>query len=245
MKNARTYLLLLPIAFSAISLSQTRIKDAILNHSETQEVRADPVSYQQAEPLSYKSVALAVALSTIVPGAGELYAGNFENGKYALMAEAAIWVTYTALYTHGNWVRNDARLFASEHAGASFNSKGNKFDVDIGNYLSMNEYNHAKLRNRELDLLYTDPSYQWQWDTDADRTAFKNARIRSDEIYQNAKFVIAAAVVNRIFSAFSAGRAASAYNRKVLIEGAWNLEAYPTHARTYADGIAMQLSLDF
>jgi hypothetical protein len=74
---------------------------------------------------------------------------------------------------------------------------------------------------------------------------FKNARIRSDEIYQNTKFVIAAAVVNRIFSAFSAGRATAAYNRKILIEGAWNLEAHPTSSMKFVDGLALEFTYDF
>jgi len=192
-----------------------------------------------------KSVTLAVVLSVLVPGTGELYAGNFETGKYAMLAEAAIWVTYAAFRTQGNWVRQDARLFATEHAGANFTSKGDQFDVDIGNYLSVNDYNQEKLRERDLGVLYTDPSYYWNWDSDADRTAFKNARIRSDEIYQNAQFAIAAAVVNRLFSAFSAGRTASEYNRKVIFGGTWNLNAYPTSSLSLGDGMCIALTYEF
>jgi TM2 domain-containing membrane protein YozV len=225
--------------------AQMQIKDALVKRSEVKYERLGPASYQDAKPISFKSVTLAVVLSTLVPGAGELYAGNFETGKYALMAEAAIWITYTAFYTHGNWVRQDARSFATERAGTNFNSKSDQFDVSIGNYLSINDYNQAKLRSRENDLLYTDPSYYWKWDSDADRIAFKNARIRSDEIYQNTKFVIAAAVVNRIFSAFSAGRATAAYNRRILIEGAWNLDAHPTSSMKFADGLALDFTYDF
>lgn len=226
-------------------LAQTRIQDALFKRGNANVERLDPILYQDAQPIPFKSVTLAVVLSALVPGTGELYAGSFETGKYAMMAEAAIWITYAAFYTHGNWVRQDARLFASEHAGANFGSKGDQFDVDIGNYLSANDYNQAKLRNRENNLLYTDPSYNWQWDSDADRSSFKTARIRSDEIYQNAKFVIAAAVVNRIFSAFSAGRSTAAYNRRILIEGAWNLEAHPTSSMRFADGFALNFTYDF
>ena len=225
--------------------AQTKIQDALFLRGDKNIERLDPIMYQNTQPIPFKSVTLAVVLSALVPGSGELYAGNFESGKYALMAEAAIWITYAAFYTHGNWVRQDARLFASEHAGANFGSKGDQFDVNLGNYLSANDYNQAKLRNRENDILYSDPTYNWQWDSDADRIAFKNARIRSDEIYQNAKFVIAAAVVNRIFSAFSAGRSTAAYNRRILIEGAWNLEAHPTSSMGIADGFAVNFTYDF
>lgn len=236
---------LVATCFICDSFAQTRLESAVFKQSGSSESSVDPNLLQVTQPIPFKSVTLAVLYSALVPGMGELYAGNFESGKYALMAEAAIWVTYAAFYTHGNWVRKDARLFATEHAGANFTSKGDQFDVDIGNYLSSNDYNQAKLRNREDDLLYTDPSYSWNWDSDADRSSFKNERIRSDEIYQNSKFVIAAAVVNRIFSAFSAGRATAVYNRKVLIEGAWNLEAHPTSSLRFADGIAFEFMYTF
>jgi hypothetical protein len=225
--------------------AQMQVKDALVKRSEVKDERFRPESYQDATPIPFKSVTLAVVLSTLIPGTGELYAGNFETGKYAMMGETAIWITYAAFYTHGNWVRQDARSFAAARARTNFNSKGDQFDVNIGNYLSIDDYNQAKLRSRENDLLYTDPSYYWKWDSDADRITFKNARIRSDEIYQNTKFVIAAAVVNRIFSAFSAGRATAAYNRKILIEGAWNLQAHPTSSMKIADGLAVEFTYDF
>ncbi len=225
--------------------AQKQVKDVLITRTELTNGSIDTRIYQETQPIPSKSVTLAVVLSTLVPGAGELYAGNFETGKYAVMAEAALWVTYAAFYTHGNWVRQDARLFATEHAGTNFNSKNDQFDVNIGNYSSINDYNQAKLRSRDNSLLYIDPSYYWNWDSDADRIAFKNARIRSDEIYQNTKFVIAAAVVNRIFSAFSAGRAAASFNRKILMDGAWNLDARPTSSLSFADGVMLDLSYVF
>ena len=233
------------ILIVSVCNGQFKIKDALVKPTEAQSVQVDPKIYQDNQPISFKSVTFAVLLSTLVPGAGELYAGNFETGKYAAVAEAAIWVTYAAFYTQGNWVRQDARLFAVQHAGTNFNSKNDQFDVNIGNYLSIDDYNQAKLRSRDDNLVYTDPSYSWKWDSDADRIAFKNARIRSDQMYQDTKFVLAAAVVNRVFSAFSAGRAAAAYNRKILLDGAWNIEAYPTSSLKFADGMQINFTYDF
>ncbi len=241
-----TFIVLLGLAVvCADSNAQYNLEKSLFTQTKSKEQSAAPSLLQDAQPLHFKSVTLAVALSVLVPGTGELYTGNFETGKYAMIAEGALWITYAAFSTHASWVIQDAKMFATEHAGASFTGKGSQFNVDIGNYLSVDEYNQAKLRNREDNLLYTDPSYSWKWDSDADRLSFKDARIRSDGIYQNGKFVIAAAVVNRIFSAFSAGRAAAAYNRKVLLEGAWKLEAYPTSSVRFADGMALGLSYDF
>ena len=225
--------------------AQQKVENGLFHRENARPVETTAILYQDRQEIAHRSVLLAATLSLLVPGTGELYAGNFETGKYSFLAEGAIWITYAAFITHGNWIRRDARVFATEHAGASFTSKSDKFDVDMGNYLSIDDYNQAKLRSRDLDLLYTDASYQWSWDSDGNRVAFKNARIRSDQIYQNAKFVVAAAVVNRLFSAFSAGRAASVFNRKALIEGAWNLNVYPTSSNAYADGIAVDFSLTF
>jgi len=225
--------------------AQSTLHDALFTRSSDLTSSTEPTLQQDTQPIHFKSVTLAVVLSALVPGTGELYAGNFESGKYNLMAEAAIWITYAAFYTHANWVRQDARLFATEHASANFSSKNDQFDVDMGNYLSVDDYNQEKLRERDNSALYTDPSFYWKWDSDADRSDFKSARIRSDEIYQNAKFTLAAAVVNRIFSAFAAGRATAAYNRKVLFEGVWNLDVHPTSTVTFGDGIAVDVTYEF
>ena len=67
-----------------------------------------------------KSVFLAVALSLTLPGMGELYAGNFNAGKYHLIAEGGIWLAYASLRLHSTWERQDAHSFAVEHAGRKF-----------------------------------------------------------------------------------------------------------------------------
>ncbi len=244
MKTALVLVVIIALT-GADSVAQGRIEKSLFTQTRASEQGIDPLVQMEPQPLHFKSVTLAVVLSAVVPGAGELYAGNFGTGKYAMIAEGALWITYAAFYTHANWIIQDAKVFATSHAGANFTGKGSEFNVNIGNYLSVDDYNQAKLRSRDDNLLYTDPSYYWNWDSDADRLSFRNARIRSDEIYQNGKFVIAAAVVNRIFSAFSAGRAAALYNRKVLIEGAWNLDAYPTSTGKVADGMAIGLTYTF
>ncbi len=170
---------------------------------------------QQTEPgVGRRSVLLAVAASLVLPGAGEWYAGNFqESGRYSLGAEAALWVTYAGFRLHSDWVRNDARTFGTQMAGISFGGKDAEFEVNVGNYLTVDDYNQAKLRNREYDKVYSDPAYAWAWASDAERSRFRDERIRSDRILQSAKFAVAGLVVNRVISAFAAGRGALAANR--------------------------------
>jgi hypothetical protein len=160
-----------------------------------------------------KSVVAAIALSLVLPGTGEWYVGNAQSARYHLLAEGGIWITYASLKLHSQWLKNDAHTFARIHAGASFNGADGDYDVNIGNYMSFEDYNNAKLRYREYDLVYTDANCQWQWDTDANRQVFRSQRIKSSEAANNAKYVIGVAVINRVISAFRAGMLASNYNK--------------------------------
>jgi hypothetical protein len=194
---------------------------------------------------SKKSVVVAVAASLILPGMGEWYAGSFESGKYNLIAEGGLWLAYTGFRMHANWLQQDAQTFANQHAGANFTNKDDQYSVNIGNYISIDEYNQAKMRNRENDLVYTADQYQWQWDSDVNRAQFKDLRIRSAEIKNNSKFIIGAIVVNHILSAFSAGRKAAAYNNSLSMIEKIEIQTYALNYGTYIDGIGLSISTKF
>lgn len=193
-----------------------------------------------------KSVTLAVVYSLLLPGMGELYAGNFSSGKYFLITDAGLWLGYGGFRYYGQWLRTDARSYASQFAGANFDGKDEAFEVNMGNFNSLEEYNEAKLRNREFDLLY-DPhsSFAWRWESDMTRLRFKDQRIRSDEIFQSSRFVIGALVLNRIISAFSAGRAAAAYNRDLKGESAWRFGADVAGGILNPHGLELKVSRTF
>jgi len=197
-------------------------------------------------PSGKKSVLVAVAASLVLPGVGELYAGNFESGRYFLVADALLWLGYGGTITQSNWIRRDARLYAVQHAGASMNGKDEQFEVNIGNFLSTDDYNQAKLRNREFDLVYRGAQDAWLWDSDASRTRFRDLRIRSDEWKQASTFVVAALVVNRIISAFNAGRAAGRANRPAETTGSLDVDvAVVPYTITSHQGISVQLCSRF
>jgi TM2 domain-containing membrane protein YozV len=186
-----------------------------------------------------KSGFLAVALSLILPGMGELYAGNFSTGKYHLIAEGGIWLAYASLRLHSTWERQDAHSLAVARAGVNFDGKNSQYDVDIGNFLTMQNFNNAQLRNRTYDLMYFGSSYNWNWDSDADRQTFKNLRIQSDADFNNSKFVIAAAVVNRLISAFRVGRFVSKQN-SILSEN-WNFQIIPYADNMMNSGLSLHI----
>lgn len=200
----------------------------------------------QSSEESSKSILLAAVYSLVLPGVGELYAENFESGKYFLIADGGLWLTYAGFQLHGTWLRDDARSFARQHAGTEISDKDQQFEVNIGNFNTVAEYNEAKLRNRQYDLLY-DPnsSYRWSWNSDINRMKYRDLRIRSDEVFQNSRFIVGALVINRLISAFSAGRAAALHNKARQVQTTWRLNASIDGGLQRAHGILVNVSKDF
>ena len=163
-----------------------------------------------------KSTGLAAIYSLLLPGMGELYGGGFESGKYFLIAEGVLWLTYATFEIQGNHLQDDSRSFAQAHAGITPTSKADQYYVDIGNFLDIREYNEKRLRDREPDKLYDAGSnYAWQWDSDFSRATYRDQRIASENMYNNRKFVIAVILINHVASAINAVRATIIHNKAV------------------------------
>jgi len=172
------------------------------------------------EVVGKKSVALAALYSLALPGMGELYAGSFSSGRYFLAAEGVLWLTYAVFQVRADALRDDARTLAVARAGVSLAGKNDQYFVDIGNFLSIDEYNEKKLRDRDADKLY-DPAlgYGWRWDSDASRAEYRDQRVASDNMYNNRKFVVAVILINHVASAINAARSAVAHNKEVAGSG--------------------------
>jgi hypothetical protein len=117
---------------------------------------------------------------------------------------------------YGNQLRDDSRAFAVSRAGVDPSGKDDQYFVDVGNFLSLHDYNEKQLRDRELENVY-DPTagYDWQWDSDASRATYRDERISSETMYNNKKFVVAAILVNHVASAINAVRSAISYNSAI------------------------------
>jgi len=163
-----------------------------------------------------KSAGLAALYSLVLPGMGELYADGFSSGKYFLIADGLLWMTFVAFEVSGNSLRDDSRVYAVSRAGIDPGGKDDQFYVDIGNFLNTDEYNQKQLRDREPENLYNPAAgYGWQWDSDASRATYRDQRVASDNMYNNKKFVVAALIANRVASAINAVRSVISYNKAI------------------------------
>jgi len=160
-----------------------------------------------------KSGFLAVMYSLVLPGMGELYAGRFDRGKYPLITEAGLWLGLIGVNSYGNWVEDDARTYAIQHAGIDPAGKDDKFFVNIENYVDLADYNNQRLIERRLDEVYPDEeTWRWSWDSEAHRLDYKDQRIFADELHNAVTFFVLGMVANRIWSAIQAGVAVRQHN---------------------------------
>jgi hypothetical protein len=215
----------------------------LLSHAQARQ----DVNLDRPSDRSKKSVGLAVLYSLALPGMGELYAGGFSSGKYFLGAEGLLWLTYAAFDIRANALQDDARSFAAAHAGLDGTGKSDQYYVDVGNFLTLADYNDKKLRDRTPELVY-DPAagYNWSWDSDANRMIFRDQRVRADNVFNNRKFVVGAVLINHLASAINAARIAIAHNKEVAgILGDLRFEASVQGGLANPHGITLTISRPF
>jgi hypothetical protein len=163
-----------------------------------------------------KSPALAVLYSFLLPGMGELYAGDYSGGKYFTILEGGLLIGLIGMDRYANWLQSDAYTYAAQHAHAGVDGKDDRYYVALGDYNDVNEYNDAMLRRRLPQNVYNNnpaSSDYWKWDALPNRNHYFDMKVSSDNRFNDARFIGAAIVINHIVSAINAGRIAISHNK--------------------------------
>ena len=193
-----------------------------------------------------KNVGIAVVYSLLLPGMGELYAGNYESGKYFTIAEGALWITFGSLQWYANWLRDDSRRFAIQHGQVNIDGKSDEFFVQIGDYKDVYEFNEQMLRGRDPQKIHPpNSSYYWKWDVDANRERYRDLRVATDERFNDLTFVVAAIGVNHIVSAINAARVVITRNNEAERSESINLHADVLGGLAHPHGIVLSFSKNF
>jgi len=120
-----------------------------------------------------KSVGLAVLYSLLLPGMGELYAGDYGTGKYFTGADGVLWITLAAIDNHATSMQDDARTYAALHAGFDPSAKDDDYYIDVSNFNDVYSYNDWKLGvSYALPKDFTIGAFFTDTDMDATQTAF-------------------------------------------------------------------------
>ncbi len=181
-----------------------------------------PSQYQVSDDKK-KNPALAILYSLLLPGMGELYAGDYSSGKYFTIADGVLWGTFAGFEIYGKWKENDYKSFAESKAGVNLNGKEAEYFANIGIYQSIDDYNAAMELNRDFDKTYKTATYYWKWNNNDQRKEYRDLWSSSESAYTNVRFVVGALILNRLISAVNAVRLVSAYNKNLSQEVSWNV----------------------
>jgi hypothetical protein len=190
------------------------------------------------QEFSKKSVVLAIAYSLLLPGMGELYAGNYDVGKYFTIAEGAFWGTYIGVNQYSNWQKQRYHSFAASNGGVNLAGKSDDYFANIGIYTDVNEYNDFMSRGGEFGKMYDPQKGYWKW-TGSDRKAYRDMWTAGEQSHNSLRFVIGALLLNRVASAIVAARLTSSYNKNASQELGWNISAGMSDIATLPPGVVV------
>lgn len=192
-----------------------------------------------------KSVGLAILYSLLLPGMGELYAGNYQSGKYFTIAEAALWGTYIGINTYGNWQKDNYKKFAASNGGVTASNKDDDYYANIGSYKDIDQYNNDMSFNRDYGAMYDPNTQYFKWNTTEDRKKYRTMWISSENAYNNLRFAVGTLIVNRIVSAVNAWRATVSYNKRLNPENVMSFSVGVGDGISSLNGINLQMRTSF
>jgi hypothetical protein len=230
--------LLTVTAFPQPTLSLLTMKDQIKQNINSANINVLPVK----DEFNKKSIGLAIIYSILLPGMGELYAGNFNAGRFFTIAEATLWGTYIGMSTYSGWQKNRYHSFAASNGGVNVAGKNDDYYATIGVYTDINEYNDDMARNGEFNKMFNTEQDYWKW-SGSDRKTYRAMWTAGEQWHNNLRFVIGGLVLNRVVSAINAARIAAAYNKNASQELGWNVSAGISNYATLPSGVIVNLQL--
>ena len=179
-----------------------------------------PAAALQQTSGARKSHGKAFLLSLLLPGLGERYAGSMTKSKIFMSTEVALWASYIYFYTYAGIREDDYRAYAAHYGGVALDGKESEYFINIGNYLDIDEYNAAMLRDRNLPEVYADAdAYFWRWPGDKERVEYARLRVSADDAQQYSVMMIGAIFANHLISAVDAMWSAMRYNKRLAENG--------------------------
>lgn len=143
----------------------------------------------------------ALALSALIPGAGEYYLGHRGRARIFFTGEAISWIGFGTFRMYGHWRKDDMIRWAHDRAGAELTGKSDFYLDMVGFYDDIDQYNtFGRVMDPERPYLFDTPSNHWRWQDANDKQAYRDLKNQSREAYRRANFMVGAMVVNRIIS---------------------------------------------
>jgi len=189
-----------------------------------------------------KNPMVALLLSCVVPGWGEIYVGETTRGRWFMAAEAGIWAGYGAFKIQEGMREDDYRDYAQIFAGTAPGADSSYLS-DMGGYIrsegddSYNESIRREARSLFPDDLEAQAAYltengysgdlSWDWGTTDRFYEYRDLRRIASEAERNAFYITGLAVLNRVLSAVDSAWMARRHNAGVRGEPVARLSVVP------------------
>jgi hypothetical protein len=240
----KTLLAVLLIA-SVISAQTIQTKSVYELKNDAKQIKIENIaSLIPAEQTSEKkSGFLAIVYSLLLPGMGELYAGNYDKGKYFTIADGVCWGAYAGFNIFARWRRNDYKAFAAAYGGVDLAGKDAGYLSNISEFTSIEDYNRRQRLDRNFGDIYDTEKYYWNWASDGKRAEYRTMWESSEYAFNNVRFAVGALIVNRIISAIDAALMVRSYNKNLSAQTSWNVNVTPN--QVYPSGLEINFLKSF
>ncbi len=189
-----------------------------------------------------KNPMLALLLSCIVPGWGEMYVGDTSRGGWFMASEVAIWAAYGTFRIQESLLEDDYREHAEIFAGADAGADGGYLS-DMGNYIRSegdDSYNQSIAcdarslfpydRDAQRAYIAENGYYgdlSWDWGTEDSFYAYRELRHAASSADRNAFYMVGVAILNRAVSGIDSAWMARRYNAGVHGEPVARISVVP------------------
>ncbi len=211
------------LCFPAVLFPQVNSINSLKNQMVIKNVNTELQPTINFSESGKKSTMLAVAYSILLPGMGELYAGDYTIGKYLTAADGVFWGAVIGFNVYGKWQEDNYKSFASSKGGVNVDNKDEDFFARVGGYMSVDQYNREKELNRDYTKIYDTHTHYWNWETNDLRKEYRNLWTSSEQAYNNVRFAVGALILNRIVSVINAVRLVNKHNKNLNTELGWNV----------------------
>lgn len=188
-----------------------------------------------------KSYGLSILYSALLPGMGELYAGDYSSGKYYTIADGLLIGAAIGFDLYSTHQINLYKSYGRDQGAFKYNQENDEFFTNAGLYLNADDYNNAMLLRGETNSLIDKNKYDWSWSDSQARSKYRELWKKAENAKNNIRFVVGAMFVNRVISAINAVRVAKNYNKGVQL----SVYASPTFSFRKVDGMEMNFLLTF
>jgi hypothetical protein len=176
--------------------------------------QSDDSTYRLVDIPGYKSEGWAMIMSGALPGTGQLYVGE-SSGWLFLLAEAVGWTGHYLVHDRAQSLSHDAANYVGDPTDSSSTWSFARYASATGGAATQMETLWDHDRDAFYQALATDTKFNAGFkgpDQLATYVTYQGIRTSSQDRFQQVHYLDVALLLNHVFAAFDALRAARAHN---------------------------------